>query len=44
MGAGHRFLDILHVATARVLGASEFLSFDENQRRLARAEGLAARP
>lgn len=44
IGAGHRFLDILHVATARALGASEFLSFDENQRRLARAEGLRPRP
>ena len=37
---GHRSFDILHVATALVLGAKEFLSFDENQIALARAEGL----
>ncbi|MBI2515874.1 MAG: PIN domain-containing protein [Opitutae bacterium] len=41
---GHRYLDILHVATALHLGASEFLSFDANQRKLAAAAGLAARP
>ncbi len=44
MEAGHRLLDILHVGTAKTLGAVEFLSFDEKQRRLARAEGLAPRP
>lgn len=38
---GHRSFDILHVATALELGAAEFLSFDENQIALARAEGLA---
>jgi predicted nucleic acid-binding protein len=38
---GHRSFDILHVATALELGAKEFLSFDENQIALARAEGLA---
>lgn len=38
---GHRSFDILHVATALELGAEEFLSFDENQIALARAEGLA---
>lgn len=37
---GHRFADILHVATAIHLAASEFLTFDENQRHLAEAEGL----
>ena len=37
---GHRLVDILHVATALHLGAAEFLTFDENQRRLAEAEGL----
>lgn len=37
---GHRGLDILHVATALHLGAREFLTFDANQKRLARAEGL----
>lgn len=41
---GHRYLDILHVATALHLGVAEFLSFDANQRKLAAAEGLAARP
>ncbi len=38
---GHRFADILHVATAVHLGAAEFLTFDDNQKRLAEAEGLA---
>lgn len=37
---GHRFADILHVATALHLGAEGFLSFDENQRTLAEAEGM----
>ena len=37
---GHRFADLLHVATARHLGASEFLTFDENQTKLAKAEGM----
>ena len=38
---GARALDILHVATARQLGATEFLTFDINQRHLAEAEGFA---
>lgn len=37
---GHRGFDILHVATALLLGATEFLTFDANQKRLAEAEGL----
>ena len=41
---GNRAFDILHVATAKELGAGEFLSFDGNQRRLAAAEGLTALP
>ena len=41
---GHRALDVLHVATALHLEAKEFLSFDERQRKLASAEGLAVRP
>ena len=41
---GHRAFDILHVATAKELGAGEFLSFDGNQRRLAAAEGLTVLP
>ena len=34
---GSRSLDLLHVAAARVLGNSEFLSFDQRQSELARA-------
>jgi predicted nucleic acid-binding protein len=41
---GHRALDVLHVATARHLGAHEFLSFDGNQRRLAAAQGMKPLP
>lgn len=37
---GHRFADILHVATALQLGIETFLTFDANQRALAEAEGL----
>lgn len=37
---GHRFADILHVATALHLSAEEFLTFDENQKLLAEAEGM----
>ena len=35
VSGGHRSFDILHVATARLLKATTFLSFDANQRRLA---------
>lgn len=38
--AGHRFADLLHVATALQLGAEKFLTFDANQRAIARAEGM----
>ncbi len=38
--SGHRFADILHVATALQIGATEFLTFDIGQRTLAEAEGL----
>lgn len=38
---GHRSFDLLHVATARVLRARDFLTFDANQILLARAEGFA---
>ena len=44
IGGGHRFLDLLHVATALHLGAAEFLSVDANQRKLAAAEGLVVKP
>lgn len=37
---GTRSLDILHVAAALVLGATEFLTFDQRQARLAGATGL----
>lgn len=37
---GHRFSDILHVATALHLASPEFLTFDSNQRTLATAEGM----
>jgi len=38
---GTRTLDILHVASALVLQADAFYTFDRNQVNLARAEGLA---
>ena len=38
--SGNRMVDILHVATALHLGASEFLTFDVKQKALAEAEGL----
>jgi hypothetical protein len=37
---GTRSLDILHVAAASILGASEFLTFDLRQATLAKAAGL----
>jgi predicted nucleic acid-binding protein len=39
-----RSLDILHVAAALVLGASEFVSFDERQRKIARRTKLKVLP
>jgi predicted nucleic acid-binding protein len=41
---GHRALDVLHVATALHLKAGELLSFDGNQRKLAKAEKLRVKP
>ena len=41
---GSRSLDILHVATALVSGATEFCTFDERQCRLARLAGLRVQP
>ena len=38
--SGHRGFGILNVASALHLGATHFLSFDQNQNKLARAEGL----
>lgn len=40
VAGGHRSFDVLHVASAIELGATEFLSFDANQNRLAAGEGL----
>jgi predicted nucleic acid-binding protein len=37
---GHRGFDILHVAAARIIGATHFLTFDVNQKRLAESTGL----
>ncbi len=37
---GYRSFDILHVATALHFGATEFLSFDANQKKLAKSAGL----
>jgi hypothetical protein len=37
---GTRSLDILHVASALVLGLPDFLSFDQRQTALAKAAGL----
>jgi predicted nucleic acid-binding protein len=37
---GYRGFDVVHVATALHLGASEFLTFDGKQKQLAEAEGL----
>ena len=37
---GTRSLDILHVASALVLGSSEFLTFDRRQAAMAQAVGL----
>lgn len=36
----HRLCDMIHVATALYLDSKEFLTFDVNQKKLAKAEGL----
>ena len=41
---GHRAMDLLHVASALALGASDFLTFDQNQAELAAAAGLKVKP
>ncbi len=41
---GTRSLDLMHVATALILEADLFLSFDERQRKAAEAEGLTVEP
>lgn len=40
LAGGHRSFNIVHVAAAIVIKARHFLTFDQNQRRLAEAEGL----
>jgi predicted nucleic acid-binding protein len=41
---GTRALDVLHVASALILKADSFFTFDQRQHRLARAEGLRPLP
>jgi hypothetical protein len=41
---GTRSLDLLHVAAALLLGAKEFFSFDDRQRKAAASEGLKVKP
>jgi predicted nucleic acid-binding protein len=41
---GHRSFDILHVAFGRIVKASTFLSFDDNQRKLATSVRLDVGP
>ena len=41
---GHRALDVLHVASALVLRATDFLTFDQRQAELARHAGLVVLP
>ena len=41
---GSPSLDILHVATALALGATEFCTFDTRQGKLARLAGLRVQP
>ncbi len=40
LSTGHRAFDILHVAAARIMRATHFLTFDANQKKLAESEGL----
>ena len=41
---GVRSFDLLHVALAMTLGATEFLTFDARQAVLAKAAGLKVKP
>lgn len=41
---GTRTLDVMHIAIAKLIGARTFLSFDANQRKAAKAAGLALLP
>jgi predicted nucleic acid-binding protein len=40
LSGGHRGFDLLHVATALHFAVRDFLTFDMNQKKLAKAEGL----
>ncbi len=40
LAGGHRGFDMLHVAAALEMGAAKLLTFDGNQKKLARSEGL----
>lgn len=40
LAGGHRGFDILHVASALKMKATQFLTFDANQKKLAEVEGL----
>jgi predicted nucleic acid-binding protein len=40
MKRGHRPMDIIHLATAKHLRLKHMLTFDANQQKLAKAEGL----
>jgi hypothetical protein len=42
--AGHRAMDLLHLASALTLGATDFLTFDQNQAELATVLGLTVKP
>lgn len=44
LAGGHRSFDLLHVAAAAHQAAGTFLSFDANQRTLAKAAGLRVLP
>lgn len=37
-------MDLLHVASALTQGAADFLTFDQNQAKLAVASGLKVKP
>jgi hypothetical protein len=39
----HKTMDVLHVATAALARATDFLTFDKNQRALAAAAGLTVK-
>lgn len=40
LSGGHRSFDILHVASALTMKSTHFLTFDDNQKKLAELEGL----